>query len=208
MDYTVYPIIKPGMLKDAVFQNRFLDFCQSAYQLKADPAHVNMWRDNWVNRPETLPYILFKSEKFSQDKGEFFVLEIDGNIEAVSGIYRSEFDEKVAIGGVRSWVNQNYRGKFLIGRYVMPWQVSWAKDNHYKTIALTFNEYNKKLINYFVRSGFGIEKKRNEKSLFHKGVNVVPFSVKIQNTEQWAIYDKLDTDYEPSWEKIKYGQGI
>lgn len=208
MDYTVYPIIKSGLLEDSNFQNRFFDFCKLSYRLKTDPAHVNMWRDDWIDRPETLPYMLFKSGKFSRCKGEFFVLEINGNIESVSGIYRSEFDEHVAIGGVRSWVNRNHRGKFLIGGHMMPYQVAWAQANHYKTIALTFNEYNKNLINYFLRSGLGIKKKRNEKSLFYKGVHVVPFSVKIQNTEQWIIYDKLDINYEPDWAEIKYEQNI
>jgi len=208
MDCTVYPIIKKELFKDQTFQNKFFDFCKNAYQFKTDPAHINMWRDNWNEHPETLPYIIMLSTKFIHGKGEFFVLEIDGNIEAVSGIYRSEFDNLVAIGGIRSWVNERYRGNFLIGRHIMPYQVQWAKDNNYKTIALTFNEYNKKLINYFIRSGFGIKKKRTERSLFFKGVYVLPYTLKIQNTEQWIIYDKLDQDYEPMWEKVKYDKNI
>lgn len=208
MDYLVYPIIKDTLVNDQYFQNKFFDFCKNAYNLKTDPAHVNMWRDDWYNFPETLPYVLTRSTKFSDGNGEFFVLEINGTIEAVSGIYRSEFDDLVSIGGVRSWVNKDYRGKFLIGRHIMPYQVEWAKHNGYKTIALTFNEYNKKLINYFVRSGFGIEKKRTERSLFFKGVHVLPYTLKIQNIEQWVIYDKLDSNYEPDWEKVKYDKNI
>lgn len=208
MDYTVYPIIKDELLEDQTFQTKFFDFCRNAYQLKSDPAHVNMWRDDWYRRPETLPFILTKSTKFIEGKGEFFVLEIDGIIEAVSGIYRSEFDGFVAIGGIRSWVNESHRGKFLIGRHLMPYQVEWAKNNGYKTIALTFNEYNKKLINYFVRSGLGIEKKRTERSLFYKGVHVLPYTLNIQHVEQWVIYDKLDIDYEPNWEKVRYDKNI
>lgn len=208
MNYTVYPIIKNDLINELNFQNRFFEFCKSAYKFKDDPAHVNMWKDDWITRPETLPYVLLKSNKFSNGKGEFFVLEINGNIEAVAGIYRSEFDKFLSIGGIRSWVNEQFRGKFLIGRHIMPHQVSWAKSNGYKTIALTFNNYNKKLINYFVRSGLGIEKKRNEHSLFYKGVNVLPYSLNIQNTEQWIIYDKLDPAYEPNWEKVRYDKTI
>lgn len=208
MDCTVYPIIKHKLLRDRIFQDKFFNFCKNAHQMKTDPAHVNMWRDTWIDSPDTLPHLLLISNKFIDGRGEFFVLEIEGKIEAVSGIYRSEFDEMVAIGGIRSWVNQCYRGKFLIGRHIMPYQVKWAKDNGYKTIALTFNEYNKKLINYFTRSGFGIKKKRNEFSLFFKGVNVLPYTLNIHNTEQWIIYDKLDSDYNPNWEKARYEKNI
>jgi hypothetical protein len=38
-------------------------------------------------------------------------------------------------------------------------QLKWAKEHNIKIIALTFNDYNKRLIPYYKRSGFGIEKK-------------------------------------------------
>lgn len=187
-----------------VDKNEIIQFLKTASQYSEDPASVNMWNENWVDRPETFPYLVYISKRFAAENGQFFVCKINGKIEAVSGIQVSPFDNNVALGGVRSWVNPKFRGQFVIGRHLLPLQVAWAKEKTIKTIALTFNHYNKKLISYFKRTGLGIKKKRNLNSMFYNGVHEVPFTCNIQYTEQWVIYDKLDTTYEPEWEKIKW----
>ena len=190
-------------LKDLT-KNQILDFCIFASSFKEDPAHVNMYHKNWEDHPETLPYLVFISHRFAKGNGEFFVLLEDEKIIGISGIHISAFDKNVALGGVRTWLPKKYRGKFLVGRYLLPRQLAWAKQQHLKTIALTFNEYNKNLIPYFTRTGVSISKKRNPNSMFYKGVNVVNFPCNIQYTKQWIIYDKIDLDYEPDWESIRW----
>lgn len=189
---------------EEIDKKELLQFAKSASQYTEDPASVNMWHEYWMDRPETFPYLVYLSQRFANDNGQFFVCKIDGELQAVSGIQISPFDNYVALGGVRSWVNEKYRGKFIIGRHLLPLQVAWAKSKGIKTIALTFNNYNKKLISYFKRSGLGIKKKRNPNSMFYNGVHEVPFTCNVQYTEQWVIYDKLDTNYMPEWEKIKW----
>lgn len=184
--------------------NEVLDFCRSARLITDDPAHVNMYHEQWQNNSETLPYLIYQSSRFAKDNGEFFILRINGKIEAISGVHVSSFDSNVAIAGIRSWINPRYRAKMYIGHYLLPLQLSWAMNNNLKTIALSFNGYNKRLINYFKRSGIGVAKARNASRLFYNGVHEVPFSVNLQYTEQWVIYDKIDMNYTPNWEKIKW----
>jgi hypothetical protein len=196
-DITVHKI-------EELSQNEIFNFAKRASEYTSDPAHVNMWHNHWEDHPETLPYLIYISKRFANNNGQFFVLRIDNEIEAISGVHVSNFDSNVALGGVRSWVNEPHRAKFLIGRHLLPLQLSWAKDKGLKTIALTFNEYNKRLLNHFRRSGLGIKKKRNPNSLFYNGVNEAPFPCNVQYTKQWVIYHKIDENYEPNWENIKW----
>jgi len=184
--------------------NDIIDFCKFANAHTSDPAHVNMFHKDWQTHPETLPYLIYLSPRFLNDNGKFFVLTDKDKIIGISGIHVSNFDSNVALGGVRTWLPFEYRGKFLIGKYVLPKQLEWAKNKNLKTIALTFNSYNKDLIKYFKRSGLGIKKNRNPNSMFYNGVYEVDYPCNIQHTKQWVIYDKIDMNYEPNWHKLKW----
>lgn len=204
MEFKTIALYDSGAFDSADFKETFFNFCKAAFKEKDQPAHSNMWDDNWRTNNNTLLYHLFVSKRLCCDSGETFVLMQEKEILAVSSIYISPFDENVAIGGVRSWVVNEFRGKFVIGRHLLPLQLAWSKNKKIKTIALTFNDYNRDLINYFKRSGFGIKKNRNPNSLFYNGLYEVEFPINLQYTKQWAIYHKIDETYEPDWEKIKW----
>lgn len=196
-----FSIIDDGLFLDESFKEKFLIFCKEAAQESDEPAHGNMYSEDWEENNKTLPYHIYVSNRFRKN-GNFFIGLIGDEIIAVSGVYVSNFDPCVAIGGVRSWVNRRYRGRFIIGKHLLPLQLKWARDNGLKIIALTFNEYNKRLLPYFKRSGLGIKKNRNPNSLFYTGLHEVDFPCDIQNTKQWVIYSKIDETYTPEWDKI------
>jgi hypothetical protein len=200
--FTIHSIFE----NDWHLQNKkvFLDYCYNAYHEKDEPSHVNMWDDDWEQNPATLPYLVYHSNRFKKDNGDVFALLKGEEIIALSGVNKSDFDPLVALGGVRTWVTKPYRGKFLVGRHLCPLQLAWAKDRNYKTLCLTFNEYNKRLIPYFKRSGLGIQKKRNPNSLFYNGQFHVDFACNINLTKQYVIYHKIDESYEPNWNSIKW----
>jgi hypothetical protein len=186
-------------------KDMILSYCKNAFEEKSEPSHANMWIDDWENDNATFPYLIYISDRFKNSKGEMFVLlDDDNNILALSGVNISDFDNSIALGGVRTWLNKEMRGKFVIGRNILPLQLKWAKEHKMKTIALTFNDYNKRLIPYFKRSGFGIEKKRNPNSMFYNGQFHVEFPVTINYTKQWVIYHKIDELYQPDWENIRF----
>lgn len=185
-------------------KEHILEYCREAYSNMAEPSHENMWNEDWVNKNNTLPYLIYKSDRFKNDNGDMFLLLSNNRIIGNSGVNISTFDSNVAIGGVRTWLNSEFKGGVVIGRYVLTEQLKWCKNKGIKIIALTFNDYNKRLIPYFTRVGLGIQKKRTPDSLFYNGQYIVDFPVLINNTKQWVIYHKLDENYEPDWESIRH----
>lgn len=163
------------------------------------PASSNMWQENWESKHETLPFILKTGIRFGR-KGKFFLL-FDGNkIIGCSGIYISDFSERIAIAGARTWVSREYRTKQYVKDYLLPVQKDWAILNNIDIIALTFNEYNVSVIRLFtIGQAVG---SRSNRHLFSNNFNVLNFPVLIQHVPQWIIYENL-TDYRFPWEIIK-----
>lgn len=174
-----------------------MDFIRDASLCIDDPAHVNM---------RTLPDLLYGDKKrLSGDNGTYYLLKINDKICIGSGIYISQFDPYVALGGVRSWVNEEHRGKFLLGGVILPEQLEWAKRKGMKTFAVSFNEYNQKLRHNFMRTGMGIVKRKGPGGLFHGSKpQIVEFPVEIQYTKQWLLYRNIDESYQPNWEAIRW----
>ena len=168
---------------------RNLIFADMQVHLLMIPAHVNMYHKNWEDRPETLPYLIYISERFRDNNGDFYVLKINNVIKAISAYKLVLFDTNVAMAGIRSWIDPVLRAKMYIGHLPSFFTFIWAKEKDLKTILLSFNGYNKRLMNYFKRRGMGVPKQRNETRLFNNGVHEVP-SVDIQYTEQWVLYPK------------------
>ena len=186
--------------KDAI-----LNYCRQAYTEKDQPGHANMWHPEWENNPATFPYIVYSSNRFKNSNGiMLLLLDENDNILGTSGANVSDFDKNVVLGGVRTWLNKELRGQFIMGRHVLPHQLSWATSLGFKTLALTFNDYNKRLLPYFARSGLGIEKKRKPGSLFYNGQHILDFPVTINYTKQWVVYHKIDELYQPDWESIRF----
>jgi len=181
--------------------DQFFDFLRNA-SLSNDPASVNMFSDDWKSDKHTLPYKLFVEKLY--DNGIFNVATDGDDIIACSGCYPSKFSDSVLISGSRTWVNKDYRCKRISTEFLLPSEKKWAIDNNFKIIALTFNDYNKNIIQAFSRNGLGYkvtDKNQNER-LFHSNMNIVPFPVTIQYTSQHVIYEKL-TDWDYDWEMIR-----
>lgn len=172
------------------------------------PAYSNMWDDNWQNNVSTLPYVLENTDRFDDINGKFHILYDGSNIVACGGVYRSQFSESIAIAGVRTWTDSKYRNKSLLREFLLPLHKEWAIENNMKMIVLSFNEYNKNIIQIFKRRRLGENKERiNNRQpyhVFYNGLNEVMFPVKIQYTKQWAIYEKLDPMFDFDWNEIKW----
>ncbi len=194
-------LITAGRLEDTT---KFLEFCKNASQDIDQPAAENMWHKEWNNNPHTLPFLLFKGFRFSPPNGEFFIIEDQGSIVGCSGIYTSEFSKDIAIAGCRTWITKEYRNKSLPREYLLPAQKEWAKKNNCKAIALTFNDYNKNIINTWKRIRAGERRSpRQPYHIFHNNFNEVEFPVTIQYTPQWVIYEILDNSFNFDWQTLK-----
>jgi hypothetical protein len=192
---------------DKNIKDQFFEFCRLA-SLQDDPAAVNMWAIDWESKSHTLPYILTNSDRYSGNSGEFFLVICQSNIVGCSGVYLSEFDSKFALAGCRTWIQPTHRNKSLPRELLLPAQKKWAQDRNASAVGLTFNDYNKNLINTWKRTRLGENRTpRKPHHLFYNNFNEVKFSVTIQYTEQWLIYERLDSTFEFDWSTINFSQG-
>jgi hypothetical protein len=171
------------------------------------PASINLWAEHWETNVHTLPYILTKTKRFDSINGEFYILYDNNTIIACGGVYVSEFSKDIAIAGVRTWVNKQYRHLNLNKDYLLVEHKKWALDKNMKMIALSFNEYNKNIIQIFKRNRLGEKtgriNSRESKNIFYNGLNEVIVPVTIQYTPQWVIYEKIDDTFEFDWSTLK-----
>jgi hypothetical protein len=186
-------------------KEKFFKFCLDC-SLEDQPAAKNMWEDDWYNKSHTLPYILEIEKRFINPNGEFFILFDNDHIIGCSGVYKSAFDSNISIAGVRTWTDKKYRHESINREYFFPAQKKWSIDNNIKIISLTFNDYNKNIIEIFKRKRIGEQidrlTTRKPKHLFYSNFNQVPFLVNVQQTPQWVIYENL-ADYNFDWHSIR-----
>jgi hypothetical protein len=79
-------------------------------------------------------------------------------------------------------------------------------NKNIKMIALSFNEYNKNIIQIFKRNRLGEKpgriNSREPHNIFYSGLHEVNFPVTIQYTRQWIIYEKIDNTFNFDWSKL------
>jgi hypothetical protein len=181
----------------------FYSFLEEASKETAMPAHVNMKVEDYSNQPNTLLYILEKTDRFSKN-GLFQILFDNNEVVACSGAYTSDFCPELAILGVRTWTPKKFRNQFISREFLLPVERKWAIETGHKAIAITFNEYNKNLSKLWSRKGLGLDRSaRQEYHFGFNGVNFVEFPVTIQYTKQYIIYEKIDDSWIFDWSEIR-----
>jgi hypothetical protein len=167
-----------------------------------------MWHDNWIDKTNTLPFILENTNRFNGINGTYHILFDDLTIVACGGVYISDFSNNIALAGVRTWVSKDYRHNSIIREYLLPVQKEWCREKTVKVIALTFNDYNKNLIQVFKKRRLGETKERiktrQPSHLFYNNFNEVDIPVIVQYTKQWLVYELLDLDFIFDWKSIEY----
>ena len=185
--------------------DQFFAFCKEAKTEVNQPASVNMWDDDWMNQPHTLPYKLLVEKVYSGDVGSFQVLLHNEKIVGCGGVYTSPFCASLAIGGTRTWITKEYRNLSLPREYLLPAQKQWAIEHKFGAIALTFNAYNKNIVTIFKRVRLGEKRTPKEPHhIFYNGTNEVPFPVRLQYTKQYVIYENLDPNWSYDWETVRW----
>lgn len=198
----MYTIVPYQSLTD-LQQQSFFTFLKSASKETSQPAHENMWDDDWQNKNNTLPYLLQNTDRFAIN-GIFNIVFDGDRVIACSGVYRSAFCTELAIAGTRTWIDKDYRNQSIAREYLLTAEKAWAIKNNFKAIAICFNDYNKNMPVIWKRIRFGEKRTpRQAHHLFYNGVNEVRFPVTIQYTKQWIIYEKLDPKFEFDWTSIK-----
>lgn len=189
---------------------KFWATIEEEYSKDSSPAMVNMFSQYWRTEKNTLRYILEVEKKFNP--GEYYIL-FDGRLPVASGgVYLSEWANNIAMAGIRTWVHTEHRNKFLAAEYILPACKTWALKNNCNAITLTFNDYNRRLINTWKRTRMGESslriKNRTSEKMFYNGIFDVDFPMEINYTKQWLIYEKLNSDFNFNWEEFKWRDKI
>ena len=184
-------------------KEKFFEFLKRAGSEITQPAHENMWADDWEDKNNTILYLLEKTDRFSNG-GVYNVLFDNEEVVAASGIYTSSFCSELAIAGTRTWIDKKYRNLSIAREYLLPTEKEWAIKNNFKAIAICFNDYNKNMPKIWKRIRLGESRTpRQPHHIFYNGVNEVEYPVVIQYTNQWIMYEKLDQSFEFDWSSIK-----
>lgn len=187
-------------------KTQFIEYLKSVKEQSNSPAVENMYDSNWHTLSHTLPYILEHTGRFYGESGQFHILYDNDNIVACGGVYKSFFNDKIALAGVRTYVDVKYRHNSILREHLLPLHKRWAIDNGCNIVGLSFNEYNKNIIEIFKRRRLGESLERLEREphhMFYNGLNEVNYSVNIQNTKQYLIYETLN-EYAYDWNIIKW----
>ena len=167
------------------------------------PGSKNLEVDDWENKSHTLLHNLFIQHRFDKkNRAGYIIGEQDNKYIAGSGFYPLYTDPNICIAGTRTYTIIKGRGDFTHGNFILPKQLELAKEYNYKTIIITFNEYNLWLKE-------GIEKLgRREASAIGKKVPRIYFGwesleypINIQYTKQWCLFKHLDQSYDTEFRK-------
>lgn len=197
-----------GIYRYTSTDDNFFKWLEAEFSTSNDLARPNMWDAQWPRKKNTLPYILENTDRFFNDNGAFFILTDSDQIIGCSGIYKASFCNDITIAGSRMWISKTHRNKSLARDYLLPAQKAWAIDQQSKQIVLTFNEYNKNLIESFKRIRLGENSERlNEREprhIFYNGLVEIEFPIELQHVRQWAIYEPLDITWKWDWTQVRW----
>ncbi len=198
--YIVRSFSSEELEQDSIFMDKLTAFIRNEIvdgeTLFSDNYSLENWRDN----PASFFYQLFISKKYKKNNGRFFFLLTNEAIIAFSGIYKSEFEKKIAIAGSRAWTSLQCRDvRKLQNKYLLPAQEKWARENEVEELIITFNIENKRLFDYVARSVDKIT------SGFYYQMEPLDQLVYINFTLQHIIKKKLNVSFYFDYTKLSPG---
>jgi len=107
-------------------------------------------KENYNPRYAAIPGNIFydlRNNKYKEGKGNYYVIEIDGNFVCSAGWHR--YDSTTALLLTRMYVGLEYRNYQLGGKVLVPVMLEESKE--YNKRWITCNEHNKTIYNMFVR---------------------------------------------------------
>jgi hypothetical protein len=181
---------------------KLIRFCKDAAYDDV-PSSENLNVEDWKNKPHTLLYNLFISQRFAKENRAGYIIgEKDDKYVAGSGFYPLDVNPNICIAGTRTYTIIKSRGDFIHGNSILPKQIELAKKYNYKTIIMTFNEYN-----LWLKEGIEKLGKKEISAIGRKvpevyfGWTSLEYPINIQYTKQWCLYKHLDQYYDTEFLK-------
>ncbi len=188
--------------------------CRDAFS-RGGSNYKNMDWSDWQSKPWTL-LNKWANGVFDPPHGCLYGVYSDheglagvSTLVGVSGVYRSEFDAHTFIGGVRTWISPAHRLYMLVGDYLLPRQIEFAKQHGGRAFVMTFNEESKRIALLLDAVNRQLDSSAEQVKFFGKrtpeayvGMRLYPHKVRIQNTDQYVVIRSLDGQYVPNLTSI------
>ena len=202
MTYTLINITDGNYTKNQI--DDIILFCREIQSNTNSNADTNMVADDYEAKTNSLLYTLLIEKRFSNNRGIFNLLYLDKKLISLSGAYKSDFDSRAVIGGVRTYTLDQYRNQFHHSEQILPAQISWARTQNAEVFCLTFNLYNEWLAKFIERANSGrgiVLGKPVPESLV--GFQRHPKIVKIKETKQILLKKYLINNYTVNFSEIE-----
>lgn len=117
-----------------------------------DERIIQNYHPDYANYPGNLFFIL-DNGRYARGRGKYFVLEEAGQFITGAGWNEYELEPAVALALSRAYTVEKYRLKFNLATHLLPKIIT--ETDQYEKIWITFNEYNKGMYEWFVRTNVG-----------------------------------------------------
>ena len=118
-------------------------FCRDALMdCKHEQTRRNMDDQRWIHNRESLLNCLYIQKKISP----LFLATDNDKIIGLAGI--EKYNDDVAIIGKRLFILKQYRNQLIHWYQIIKPQIQWCKNNGYKIVIWTHNEYKKILLKH------------------------------------------------------------
>ena len=183
-------------INDELNFEKIYNFCKLASS-DENLAANNMAVDNWENNPASLLHLIFNQKRFSKsNRADYYFLEHNDQYIAGSGFYQLDCDSNICVIGVRTYTLDNYRSRLLHGNLILPKQKEIAESLGYRSLIMTFNEYNLWLLKCVEHLSSTKGKIiGNRVPEFYKNWKKLDFKIWVKYTEQWCSYQHIDLTY-------------
>ena len=191
---------------------KFCTLCSGDDPTK-NPARINMDPWEYMQKPHTLMYKLFKEKMF--DTGGYGLYIKDDKILGGSGYYVSKIHPQIGVCGVRMYTVPGRQTKYIHSE-MMYKQFDLLKELGMRGYIITWNGYNKNLMDRFVY----VNTPENHRGSFLQdgewyrkpGVRIqphtkLPFPVYYNYSKQWITYHCFDEEFEDEMVKTLWGIG-
>lgn len=180
--------------------HKLQQFVKGQQALSDHPAIKNM--DNSING---LLHNIETKDRWTKTDGEISILNHSDTVIGVSAVEFSNLHPNLSIGGIRCWLDPNFRNDQLVTTYLLNSNLEWSKNNGMWAMMLTFNDYNKTIYD-------GIKRKSIGKSIaigniwsnWWDDVLVIEKQLYIRYTQQWCVLKPIIFKANVIFEELNY----
>ena len=185
-EYIVKNFTAKEIISDKKILEEITELSNTAYLDPKNKAKANYETEGWETKPHTLLHIILKKDRFKEGNGMLSLLYDNNKLISFAGAYKHT--DNILICLVRAYTRKKYKSKTLLGTYILPEEIKFAKEIGCEKAWLTFNDYNKTIYDGLKRvsKGKGVILGTKTPNIY-KQATFYEEPLIIQNTMQYVV---------------------